>query len=252
MKLSKLEKLLDDLFQPGEFKDDCPSGVIIQGRKEVNKGLTAVSFSTHAVREAVRRKADFLIVHHPNGFWERQTRKIDGSHRQKLGLMLRHNISLIAYHLPMDAHPELGNNAGIVKALKLKKTGEFGLYGARLIGIVGELDKAMPLPAFLKLVESKIGRINFKFTFGAKKIKKVAVCSGGAAGSIREAHRTEAHIYLSGEAKEDTFIYCQDEGFNFIACGHNRTEVFGPRSLAKYLRTGFGLAVDFIKLDCPV
>lgn len=252
LKLSELEFILDELYQPFEFKDYCSSGLLIQGKENLKKGCTAISFSLPVVEQAVKRKADFLIVHHPHGLWNNQTRRIKGGLWKKINMMIKHNIGLFAYHLPMDAHTQLGNNINLLKVLGLKQVGEFSPHGKYSLGLVGEFEKSLSFSHFTKIVEERIGPINFQFGFGKKTIKRVALSSGGAAGMAMDAMKTGAQVFLTGEAREDTFVFCQDEKFNFLACGHNRTEVFGPKSLAEYMNAEKIIRTEFIKLEGPI
>lgn len=252
MLLSDLEKLLNDLYRPQEFKDHIPLGLLVEGKKQVQKGVTAVSFSKNVLKKAIKSNADFIVVHHAHGFWNNQSRRVVGAQKEKLKLLLQHEISLFGYHLPMDAQPQIGNNAGILQELGLQKIGGFLPEGPHFIGFTGEFANKMPYSDFIALVESRIGKVNFHFNFGQNFVKSVAVCSGGAAGSIAEARFTDVDVFLSGEAKEDTFVFCQDENFNFVAAGHYNTEVFGPKLLAQYLGTQSGLPTQFLEDFNPV
>ncbi|MFC1583939.1 Nif3-like dinuclear metal center hexameric protein [Fibrobacterota bacterium] len=252
MLLKNLESSLNTLYKPWEFDDHVPSGLIVEGKKTLKEGITAVSLSEDIIKEAVKRRADFLVVHHAHGFWDNQSRKIIGATRNKIALLLKNGISLFAFHLPMDSHPEIGNNIGILKKLGLQKVGGFIPLGTNYLGLVGEFNDYLPRSSFRKLVSKRIGKINFSFFYGKEAVKRVAVSAGGAAGSIREAKETGAQVFLTGEAKEDTYIYCRDEKFNFLASGHYRSEVFGPRLLAAYLTGREHLPTKFIHLPNPV
>ncbi len=250
--LSQLSQYLDDLYQPQDFEDYIESGLLIEANSQISKGGTAVSFTLETVKKAVESKLDFLVVHHAHGFWNNASRRISGGFGEKVSLCLSNGINLFGYHLPMDAQIEIGNNMGILKALELEKKQEFIKAGRRSIAYVGQLKEAISYAKFLEKVHLAIGPSNFDFKVGADFIKSVAVCSGGAASSIREAKQTGADLYLTGEAKEDTYNFCQDEKFNFIAAGHYQTEVFGPKLLAGKLAGDFKIPVEFIHDKNPV
>ncbi len=252
MKLTELNHSLERLYQPSGFKDYIPSGLLIEGSDELSRGATAVSFNLETIKKAVDLEAQFLVVHHGHGFWDNQSKLIKGGLKKKIELMLKHGISLFAYHLPMDAHLELGNNAGLLKALGLYRSSEFLPHGKHFIGLTGEFEVALTQDDFLEKVESSIGAVNFSFLNGTSKIKTVALCSGGAASSIEAAKATGADVFLTGEAKEDTSSFCMDEQFNFVAAGHYRTEVFGPQALAEYLTNKEKIPTDFIHAPSAV
>ncbi len=253
MLLKNLEATLKELYQPSQFKDGVTNGLIVEGKGQVKTGATAVSLNLDVVQRAVKKKADFLVVHHAHGFWNNQTRDIKGPFKNMLQLILGSGISVFAYHLPMDAHMELGNNICLLKTLGLEYTQGFLPCESQYIGKVGAFAKPVKLKAFIKAVEQKVGKINFSLPFGQDTIKKVAVCSGGAAGSTAEALNTGAQVFLTGEAKEDLYSFCQDQKFNFIAAGHHNTERFGPLALAKYLTGLKQLSkVSFIDQPNPI
>ncbi len=245
-------KKLNTLYKSNEFKDHSPLGLIVEGREKVQKGITAVSFSLEVVEKAVIHNADFIVVHHPHGFWNNQSRQISLGFKQKLSLLLKHDINLYSYHLPMDSQPKIGNNIGVLKALNLSLKEGFLPMGSHFIGLVGTYDKPIPYKKFKNQIESNIGHINFDFHFGTKEIQTVAVCTGGAAGSILQALETKADIFITGEAKEDTFIFCKDYQFNFIAAGHHKTEVFGPKLLAEFLTQEWNISTTFVNILNPV
>ena len=252
MFLTELSGCLSELYTPEGFKDYIASGLLIEGKKKVARGLTAVSFNVETARKAVDQQADFLVVHHGHGFWDNQPRLLVGGFREKVSLLLQHQISLFAYHLPMDAQPEWGNNIQLLRALGLKKTGEFLPHGSHWIGLIGDYPEELPVQEFVKKVEKTVGQVNFSFLNGVSGIQRVAICTGGAAGSIREAHKAGADIFLTGEAKEETLSYCQDENFNFLAAGHYNTETFGPKALARYLSDIRGVPTQFVDVFNPV
>lgn len=252
MRLAQFEDLLNQKYQTEDFRDAIANGLLVEGTSEITRGVTAVSFSRATVEMAIEEKADFLVVHHAHGFWNNQPRVITGAFKEKVSLLLQHHISLFGFHLPMDAHPQLGNNRGVLQVLGLSKAADFLPHGKQNIGVVGEFPQPIHFSELLQKVKSSIGPVNFHFPYGNTEISKVAICTGGAASSIAEAKKTGAQVFLTGEAKEDTFIYCQDEKFNFIAAGHGQTERFGPELLANWITQYCQIPTKFIGDLSPV
>ncbi|MBF0432176.1 MAG: Nif3-like dinuclear metal center hexameric protein [Fibrobacteria bacterium] len=252
MQLLKLEQKLNDLYDPGSFSDYCPLGLVVEGKSQIRKGATAVSFTGETVQKVIREKADFLVVHHIHGFWNNQPKIFTGGLMKKLSALIKHDMSLFAYHLPMDAQPKIGNNTEILRTLGAEYKECFNREGEHEIGIIGKLPKPLSLQAFHRLVKQKIGPANFSFSYGVSKIQTVAVCSGGGAGLVHKAKNAGADIYITGEAKEDTLGFCQDEKFNFIASGHYNTEVFGPKALAVHLTKNKIIPTVFVDVPNPV
>ncbi|MGL1900500.1 MAG: Nif3-like dinuclear metal center hexameric protein [Fibrobacterales bacterium] len=249
--LSNLEKYLNELLTPERFKDYCPNGLIVEGAPKVSRGVTGVSLTIELIEMAVSRKSDFIFVHHPHGFWDKQLRTVKGTTRKKLSLLLEHNISLFGFHLPLDGHLGVGNNAQIAKYLGLEVYGTFmGEYGTD-IGVLGTLSKKMNVEEFQDLVASTIGPVKATFQYGAREISTIAICSGGAPDGVKETDGV-ADLYLTGEAREHTQSLCKEEGFNFIAAGHHATEVYGPKAIAILLKKDLDLDVEFIDIHNPI
>ncbi|MGL1933381.1 MAG: Nif3-like dinuclear metal center hexameric protein [Fibrobacterales bacterium] len=249
--LSNLEKYLNELLTPERFKDYCPNGLIVEGGSEVSRGITGVSLTIELIEEAIARKADFVFVHHPHGFWDKQLRTIKGVIKNKLSLLLEHNISLFGYHLPLDGHPEVGNNAQIAKALGLEIYSTFMKDYGTDIGVLAKLPKNLTMDEFQELVSETIGSVKAVFPYGPETVSTIAICSGGAPDGVKEAIGV-ADLYLTGEAREHTQSLCKEEGANFIAAGHHATEVYGPQAIAGILKKELGLDVDFMNIPNPI
>ena len=247
-----LSQKLNDLYKPHSFKDHCPNGLIIEGTSQIKKGITAVSFSTKIVEKAITLGADFIVVHHPHGLWNNQPHTIIKGVKEKISLLLKHNINLYAYHLPMDAQPEIGNNRQVLNALGLEFKKGFLPMGQNFIGLIGYYPKPISYSKFTQRITKTIGKINFDFNFGTQSIQKIAICTGGAASSIAEALEQQVDVFLTGEAKEDTFVFCDDEKFNFIAAGHYQTETFGPKALAQDLTKKHSIPTSFVENPSPI
>ncbi len=252
MQRDELSQWLVNHYRPQEFRDHIHNGLLFEGKEKVKKGISAVSFSLAAVQKAAEMDADFLIVHHAHGFWDNQARTITGGFKKKLSVLLENNISLYGFHLPMDSQPETGNNAGLSEALGLKKVGGFLPNGSRQIGLIASLNKAISFAEFKLQITKVVGPIHAAFHSGSELIQTVAICTGAAASSIAAAKATGADIFISGEPREESAIYCEEETFNFIAAGHHRTEVFGPRLIAERISQELQLPTQFIDIHNPV
>jgi len=252
-KLNEMLEHLNQYLQVQDIRDYCPKGLVVEGKQELKKGVAAVSFSLDIAQRAVEAGADFILVHHPNGFWDSQKSLPIGPHRKKLKLLLENDISLIGYHLPLDAHPEVGNNVQILKALNLFETGPFMLEGRVSIGRMAEpAGEELSIQNLIQRVEKGIGPVVHSFCFGPETITSIAVCSGGAPNSIEEAAERGAQVYLTGEARENTREMARELGIHYLAAGHHRTEVFGPKALAGYISEQFGLEMEFLDTENPV
>jgi dinuclear metal center YbgI/SA1388 family protein len=252
MKLIDLELYLKEYLEIARFKDYCPKGLIVEGNTEVLTGITGVSLSLELIEVAIAKNADFILVHHPHGFWENQSTIIRGVHKQKIERLLNHGISLFGFHLPLDAHPVVGNNVLIAQSLGLKPCGGFLNHSGQDIGLIAEYENAISRNDFIQLVDSEIGTSNCQFLFGTEFIRKVGICSGSAPHGIEEAQSLGLDLYLTGEARENTQSFCKDEQLNYIAAGHHKTEVYGVRALASHLSQRFEISVEFVDIDNPI
>ncbi len=244
-----LDNCLCSIYQPHRISDYIPQGRIIDGCEKPKKGCTAVSLTVDVVNKAIASDADFLIVHHAHGFWKSDSRRILGAKFKKFKGLLCNEIALFGFHLPMDMQPDLGNNAQIIKKLGLKLDSEFHKIGDFCLGKVGKFENPMHFDDFCELVTNRIGPLSFSFPFGRTQISKVAICSGGGSSLLEEAKQSGADVFLTGEIKETSFVFCQDESFNCLAAGHYQTETFGPKAIANYLSESKGLPTTFI--DSP-
>lgn len=251
--LRELSQYLDSLYQVQLFKDYCPKGLVVEGTPTICKIITGVSLCEALIQEAIIHKADAIIVHHPHGFWDNQSKVIQGAHKRKIKLLLDHNISVFGFHLPMDAQAELGNNAQLALALGLQKTGSFAKHGGIELGSIGQFDHALSLDELRTRIEEKIGPIPVWIPGGPEKIQTLAWCTGAAPNDVEEIIELGGvDAYLTGEARENTQSLCMENGIHFIAAGHHQTEVFGPRALATHLNSKLGIESIYINIPNPV
>lgn len=254
MQLKELESYLNDVLRTKDFSDYCPKGVVIEASENIKKGIAAVSFCAEVVEYAITEKADFILVHHPDGFFNNQPKILTGRLGKLVKAMMQNNISLIGYHLPLDAHEEFGNNAQIAKVLGMKVVKGFANDGSgNFIGCVAEFDEAKRSEDFFELYKDKIGPILHKFAYGEEPIKSIAICSGSAGHTaIEEAQEAGAQCLITGEAKESSMAVAKELGMHFIAGGHHRTEIWGVKALAKLLESEKSLEMKFLDVKNPV
>jgi len=248
MLLNELRDYNASLLQTNLFKDYCPNGVQVEGRAEVRRIATGVTASQQVLEEAIAWGADAILVHH-GYFWRNEEATIVGIKKNRIAQLLRNDVSLLAYHLPLDAHAELGNNAQLGKLLALT---ELGRFGEQNIAWLGSLAQPVKLEQFALQLTHVLYRAPQVIGDGDKNIQKVAWCSGGAQGYFEEAIALGADAYLTGEVSEQNFHLANETGVAFIAAGHHATERFGIQALGKHLERQFGLEHRFFDQDNPV
>ena len=248
MKREELVKYLDGLLEPGNFKDYCPNGLQVEGRSEVRRVVAGVTASQALLDAAVAAGADTILVHH-GYFWKGEDGRITGIRRQRLGALIENDINLLAFHLPLDAHPELGNNAQLARRLGWRATGRFG---EQSIGWLGELEVPTDLGQLAVDVTKGLGRTPMVIGDLAQPIRRLAWCSGGAQGYFEQAIALGVDVYLSGEISEQTVHLARESGVAYIAAGHHATERGGIQALAAHLSSHFGLDCSFVDIDNPV
>jgi len=253
VKRDKIVKFCEEYLKVKDFKDSCVNGLQVEGKEDIRKIVTGVSFSRDLINEAIKRKADMIMVHH--GIFKEvipTLPKIDGPIRERLRLLLTANINLCGFHLPLDAHPEIGNNISLIKDFGLKMTGGIDTpdYGA--IGYLGEFNKPMDFKKFVILVNDKLKTRSYVISAGPKKVKKVGIISGGAATDFKEAYRLGADTYLCGDIHEFLYHDIRETGINFINAGHYNTEKLGIQNLGNLIAKKFKVEVEFVDIPCDV
>lgn len=248
MKRDALVKYLDQLLEPGKFRDYCPNGLQVEGRSEVQRIVAGVTASQALLDAAVARKADAILVHH-GYFWKGDDACITGIRRQRLGTLINHEINLLAYHLPLDAHPEWGNNAQLAKRLGWLVEGHFG---EQEIAWLGRLAEPGDLAALVGRITEQLGRTPLVIGEAARPLRRIAWCSGGAQGYFEQAIALGVDAYISGEISEQTVHLARESGVAYIAAGHHATERYGVQALVAHLAEKFGLDGEFVDVDNPV
>ncbi len=248
MKLIELRDYNASLLQTTLFKDYAPNGVQVEGRAEVRRIATAVTASQQVLDEAIGWGADAIVVHH-GYFWRNEDACIVGIKKRRIAQLLRHDVSLLAYHLPLDAHVELGNNAQLGKLLGIAEQGRFGEQN---IVCSGELNAPLTLSQFAQQVGESLQRTPQVIGSSDRLIKSVAWCSGGAQGYFELAIAQGADVYLTGEISEQNFHLSNETGVAFIAAGHHATERLGVQALGAHLAGKFDLEHRFFDQDNPI
>ncbi|MDS4028602.1 MAG: Nif3-like dinuclear metal center hexameric protein [Candidatus Contendobacter sp.] len=252
MRLSELVAYTDRLLAVENFNDYCPNGLQVEGRADVETLIGGVTACQALLDAAVARAADAVLVHH-GWFWKGESPRIVGMKQRRLTTLLRHGISLIAYHLPLDAHPELGNNVQLARVLDLTVIGTAGGNG-RTPGLVmlGELAQPMSGDAFTAHITARLGREPLHVSGEATPIRRLAWCTGAAQSFIEIALNAGADAFLTGEASEQTVHIARENGLHFFAAGHHATERHGVPALGAHLARQFALRFAFIDIDNPV
>lgn len=249
MQLNELVRRLDDELRASFFSDYCPNGLQVQGRDEVRKIVSGVTASEALIDAAIGVGADAVLVHH-GYFWKGEAAPVVGMKRRRLAKLLAHDISLIAYHLPLDAHPVVGNNAQLAKRLGLRR--ERSLFDdPRQVGDVGVLDCALSAEAFADRISLALNRPPLHIAAGPALIKRVAWCTGGAQGFIEQAASHDVDAYISGEISEPTVHIARECGLHYFAAGHHATERYGVQAVGEWCAQTLGITHEFIDCDSP-
>ncbi len=241
---------LDDLLQPQLFNDYCPNGLQIEGRAEVELLVTGVTACQALLDAAVAAGADAILVHH-GYFWRGEDSCITGMKKRRIKHLLENNISLLAYHLPLDAHSELGNNAQFAEKLGINVTGGLDPKDAHSIGNIGHFKKRIRIQALLQQIEKRLGRSPLHIGDSLAEVETVAWCTGGAQGYIEQAINQAVDVFITGEISEQTVHMAREEDIHFIAAGHHATERYGVQAVGAYLEREMGVTHRFIDIDNP-
>ncbi|MBU2710057.1 Nif3-like dinuclear metal center hexameric protein [Zooshikella harenae] len=242
---------LNEWLQPQLFKDYCPNGLQVEGKPHIKKIVTGVTASQALIDRAIKLQADALLVHH-GYFWRGEAEPVVGMKKKRLQALLAHEINLLAYHLPLDAHPELGNNAQLAKLLGLKVTQGMDTDINTSIGLVGEVSGELTVEQFAQQITKVLGRSPLVIQSGNQPIKKVAWCTGAAQGFIEKAVQLGVDAYLSGEISEPTVHIARELGIHYFAAGHHASERYGIKALGEALADHFGIEHIFVDIDNPV
>jgi dinuclear metal center YbgI/SA1388 family protein len=246
----ELNRVLDTLLQPERFKDYGPNGLQVEGKREIRKIVSGVTASLALIEAAVAEGADALLVHH-GLFWRGQDGRVTGWMRQRLAPLLAHNINVFAYHLPLDAHPEWGNNVQLAHQLGLEVQGRFGEQQLACWG-TPKNDLVFDSPqALADHVQKVLQHAVVMVAPLARPIRRVGWCTGGGQSFFEDAIAAGVDAFITGEISEPQAHYARECGVAYLACGHHATERYGVRALAAQVATQYGLEHAFIDIDNP-
>lgn len=244
----------DLLLAPARFKDYGPNGLQVEGRTVVRKIVSGVTASRALIEAAIHAEADAIFVHH-GLFWRGQDGRVTGWMKQRLALLLGDDVNLFAYHLPLDAHPDLGNNAQLGLKLGLvAHAGSGGRFGEQELGFLGGRTDGASFPSAASLAlhaEKMLGRQVTLVDSAHRAIKTIAWCTGGAQGHFEAAIAAGADAFITGEISEPQAHYAREMGVAYLACGHHATERYGAPAVAGHVAAQLGLAHEFIDIDNP-
>ncbi|AKP74588.1 metal-binding protein [Piscirickettsia salmonis] len=248
--LFELVDYLNDLLEVKLFKDYAPNGLQVEGKKQIKRLITGVTATQALIDAAIDEHADAILVHH-GFFWKSESPCVTGIKYQRLKKLLENDISLIAYHLPLDGHEKYGNNVMLAERLGLEITGSLPVSMKPAIGNIGQLKKAMQIEAFSGLLHQHLLREPIVVTAGDHAIKTVAWCTGAAESFIEAAATLQADAYVTGEISEPVVHLARELGVHFFAAGHHATERYGVQALGQHVQNHYGIEHLFIDIDSP-
>ena len=245
--LNTLVQEADRFLNAARIADYCPNGLQVEGRPQVRRIVSGVTASQALLDAAVEAEADVVLVHH-GYFWKGEDARVTGMKRRRLQTLLGHDISLLAYHLPLDLHPEVGNNVQLARQLEITVEGPLDPENPKVVGLLGSLAEPMTARDFARRVQEVLGREPL-LVEGAGLVRRIGWCTGGGQGYIDDAIAAGVDLFLTGEASEQTFHSARENGVSFIAAGHHATERYGVQALGDYLARRF--AIEHLFIDCP-
>ena len=244
---SAIETYLNNLLDVNRFRDYGPNGLQVEGKGEIVRLVSAVTASRALIEAAIEQGADTILVHH-GLFWRGQDGRVTGWLKQRLELLLRHEINLFAFHLPLDAHAQWGNNAQFGARLGLEADARFGEQD---VGFIGNLVDACEVNALANQVGALLRRSPTLVTGDGRPVRRVAWCTGGAQGYFEAAIAAGADAFITGEISEPQAHYARETGVAYLACGHHASERFGAPALGAHLAETFDLQHSVIEIDNP-
>lgn len=246
----QLTQFLETELQVSRVRDYCPNGLQVEGRNTIRRIITGVTASLALLEQARQLQADAVLVHH-GYFWRGEDMRVIRQKQKRLKLLLENDISLFAYHLPLDMHPEVGNNAQLARQLGFLPQARFGEND---LGWIGEMPAAEPMTvgALAAHVGKILGRQPLLIGDPLQPLGKIAWCTGAAQNMLEQAIEAGASVYLSGEISEPTVHLARESGIAYLSCGHHATERYGIAALGEMIATRFGVEHHFVDIDNPV
>ncbi len=246
-----LVSYLDRFLMADQGADFCPNGLQVEGTPTVRRLVTGVSACLELFERARQRQADAVLVHH-GIFWEGTPRQLTGLQRRRVAELIEADLNLIAYHLPLDRHPEVGNNAVAARRLELRHLEPFGDHAGSSLGFRGEFARPIQLPELLDRCRAVFAQEPLCFAAGPEAVSTLGVISGGAESSFHDAISAGLDAFVTGEASEWVMNVARESATHFIAAGHYATERLGVQALGEHLRQKFGIEVHFEDIPNPV
>lgn len=251
MDRDELVSYLDRFLEASAGPDYCPNGLQVEGRREISKVVTGVSACSELFGHARKSASDAVIVHH-GLFWQGAPQVLTGVRYRRIAELIDSGLNLIAYHLPLDRHPEVGNNAQAARALGLTQLERFGEYKGLPVGFCGVLESPLEVSELETRIASIFGQKPLVFPFGADRVSSIGIVSGDAGDCLHDAIDRGLDLFLTGEASEWTMNVAKEAGVHFVAAGHYATERLGVRALGSHLQGRFGIDVEFIDIPNPI
>lgn len=249
--LTELSEFLEQTLKPADYRDYCPNGVQISGVNDIQRIVTGVSANQALIDAAVEEQADALLVHH-GFFWKGEDARIIGIKRKRIATLLEHGINLIAYHLPLDGHPELGNNVQLGQVLGIEIEDDIPMDNGPGLLYVGYLKKPMSGEQFSRRIAKRLGRKPLYIEGASEQVESIAWCTGAAQDFLEYASFLQVDTYITGEVSERTVAQAREIGIHFYAAGHHATERYGIQALGNHLVEELGIQHTFIDIDNPV
>ena len=247
----ELANYLADYLACDQFSDYAPNGLQVEGRANINQICTAVTASEEIINKAAAMQADVLLVHH-GYFWKGESPVICGMKRRRIGSLIAHDMNLFAYHLPLDCHPDVGNNACFAELLEVDSVVAHTAGKTANLLWSGVLAHPQSAPEFSTYLTQKLKREPILVSGTDKPICRIAWCTGAAQDFIEDAYQVGVDAYISGEISERTYYQAQELGINYFACGHHATERYGIQALGHHLSARFNLRHQFIDSVNPI
>jgi dinuclear metal center YbgI/SA1388 family protein len=251
-RLTSIINALDELLSPADFKDYGPNGLQVPGAEDVVRIMTGVSAQRELIERAVAADAQLVLVHH-GLFWNFEPTGLTPVLAERLRPLFKHDIALAGYHLPLDGHPELGNNAILAERLGCERHAAFGARDGAHIGRAGTFaGDGVAAPELFERVREVTDREPTVFDAGPERVRRIGIVSGGGADFLAEAIELGLDAFLTGEPREHVMALAREAGIHFIAAGHYATETFGVRALGEWLAARFGVEHLWVDIPNPV
>jgi dinuclear metal center YbgI/SA1388 family protein len=245
MQLDELCHFCNEYLSIEDFTDYCPNGLQVEGRDTVHHLVSGVTASLELIEDAIELDADAILVHH-GYFWKGEAQPLTGFKGRRVRALMQNDISLLAYHLPLDAHPGVGNNAQLAQRMGWLVTGQHGLLW------VGELEQVQSAQQVMEQLGEQIDSNPLLIEAGTRPVRRLAWCSGAAQSSIDDAQALGVDLYVSGEISEHTVHFARETGIHYIAAGHHATERYGVQALGELLAERFSIKHSYVDIDNPV